>query len=89
MDKPNKCPSCKTPWEEDITIYEYFLKEGKSKEEASKSAEMYGCTKEYPKSFGKDVIGIEVRGSYDGISYWECQKCKKLFDRWTMKEVKE
>jgi hypothetical protein len=45
---------------------------------------MYGCTPKSPKHFGKNVIGIEIRGKYDGISYWECQVCKAMFNRWTM-----
>jgi len=81
------CPKCKTAWLEDESIYDYFRKTGQTKEEATETAKSYGCTKENPKSFGKDVVGIEVRGKYDGVSYWECQKCKTVFDRFTMKET--
>lgn len=85
---PNKCPHCECDWKEPENIYEYFLRQGDSKEEASESASMYGCTKDNPKHFSKDVVGIEVRGKYDGVSYWECQKCYTVFDRWTMKETR-
>ena len=33
------------------------------------------------------LVGIEVRGKYDGVSYWECPDCKKRWDRFTGKEV--
>lgn len=89
MLEAKECPSCKTPWEEDITIYQHFLNQGYSKEEAQETAEFYGCTKEKPRNFGKDVAGIEIQGKYDGVSYWECQKCKDVFDRWTMKKVEK
>lgn len=47
----------------------------------------YGCTVETPKHFSKNVVGIEIQGMYDGISFWECQKCGTTFNRWTMLEV--
>lgn len=33
------------------------------------------------------LVGIEVRGKYDGISYWQCPFCKTTWDRWTEKKV--
>lgn len=83
--KEKNCPHCGTAWEEEQTIYEYFLGRYKDAAKAAEAARSYGCTPETPKHFGKDVVGIEVRGKYDGVSYWECQKCKTVFDRWTMK----
>jgi len=95
-----KCPHCNTPWEEEETIYEYFLakylkdylgelSDQECIEKARKTAKVYGCTLETPKHFGKDVVGIEDPMLYDGISFWECQKCETVFDRWTMKEVSQ
>ncbi|OGM09255.1 hypothetical protein A2Z67_04930 [Candidatus Woesebacteria bacterium RBG_13_36_22] len=34
------------------------------------------------------LIGIEIQGGYDGVSYWECPDCKTRWDRWTHKQVK-
>lgn len=34
-----------------------------------------------------DVIGIEDPELYDGISYWACPKCKKIYHRWTGEEL--
>jgi len=85
---PELCPECKTPWKEAISIYEHFLKTN-TKGKATEIAGMFGCTKENPLAFGKDVIGIEIQGGYDGVSFWECQKCGSIFDRWTMKKVKD
>jgi len=57
-------------------------KEGMTvKEAAADSASMYGCTKESPKSFGVDVIGIEIQGMYDGVLYWQCKKCEGYLHR--------
>ena len=86
---PKDCPKCKTEWEEKETIYEFFLNKYTDENKAIVAAANYGCTPDNPKHFGKDVIGIEIQGMYDGISYWECQKCNGTFDRLTMKEVKE
>lgn len=82
-----ECPKCKIEWEEKETIYEFFLNKYFDEEKAREAASCYGCTRETPKHFGKNVIGIEIQGMYDGVSFWECQGCKSTFDRWTMKEV--
>ena len=84
---PDNCPECSTPWKSDQTIFQHFLSKGKTESEARDIATNYGCTPETPKHFSKDVIGIEIQGQYDGVSYWECQKCKTTFDRFTMKKV--
>lgn len=84
---PSTCPKCGIDWEEQDTIYQYFRKQGKSKEDAAETASHYGCTKDNPKHFGKNVTGIEFRGRYDGVSQWYCQVCKATFDRFTMEEV--
>lgn len=82
-----KCPKCGIEWEEKETIYEFFLNKYQDEEKARETASCYGCTPEKPKHFGKNVIGVEIQGMYDGISYWECQKCGTTFNRWTMIEV--
>lgn len=33
------------------------------------------------------LIGIEIRGQYDGISQWLCPDCKYTWDRFTGKEI--
>jgi rubrerythrin len=33
------------------------------------------------------VVGIEVQGLYDGVSYWRCPFCGTTWDRWTGKET--
>ena len=82
-----ECPKCKILWEEKETIYEFFLNKYKDEDRARETANNYGCTPEKPKHFGKNVVGIEIQGMYDGISFWECQSCGTTFDRFTMKEV--
>ena len=33
------------------------------------------------------LIGIEIQGGYDGISYWDCPNCGRRWDRFTGKQV--
>ena len=35
------------------------------------------------------LIGIEIQGGYDGISYWKCPECNGMWDRFTGEEVKD
>ena len=84
MAAGKNCPSCNTDWEEEETITQYFESQGYSHRKAVQTAAMYGCTPKSPKHFGKDVTGIEIQGQYDGVSYWQCQVCKVMFDRFTM-----
>ena len=39
-----------------------------------------------PYRFSK-LIGIEVSGKYDGVSYWKCPFCGNVWDRFTEKLV--
>ncbi len=84
---PKNCPKCNIAWEEEHNIYDHFISKGKTKEEATKTASQYGCTKENPRYFGVNVTGIEILGQYDGVSQWECGGCKTTFNRWSMKEI--
>jgi len=87
MAAGKNCPSCNTDWEEDETITEYFESQGYSHRKAVQTAALYGCTPKSPKHFGKNVVGIEIQGKYDGVSYWKCTECETVFDRWTMEVV--
>lgn len=90
MLKETHCPHCDTAWREEESIYEYFLRtNGGNEEEARKSASNYGCTEDNPKHFGKNIIGVEVRGYYDGVAYWRCDCCKSCFDRFTGERFEE
>ncbi len=33
------------------------------------------------------LLGIEIQGGFDGVSYWECPDCLRVWDRFTGKEV--
>jgi transposase-like protein len=33
------------------------------------------------------LIGIEIRGGYDGVSFWECPDCHARWDRFTGEKV--
>lgn len=57
----------------------------KTDKEIEKSAAMYGWSKENPKRFS-NIIGIDIRGKYDGVSYWKCPGCNTTWNRWTGEE---
>lgn len=80
-----ECPSCKESWD-DGDIFETFRKAEHYKNltdaEIEEKASSYGWSKENPQHFSK-LIGIEVMGKYDGISYWKCPHCSTYWDRWT------
>ena len=87
MKNVKQCPKCKISWQEEITITETFLGQGKSPTEAARLGKNYGCTPSTPQHFSRNVVGVEVSSQYDGISYWKCGGCKTYFDRWSMKPV--
>lgn len=35
------------------------------------------------------LIGIEIRGEYDGVCMWQCPFCKTKWNRWTEEIVNE
>ena len=75
------CPACKTNLEGDL-IFDTFMEKCNGDEvEALKHAEMYGATKTKGR-WGRQ-IGIEIRGGYDGVSYYKCPDCKATWDRFT------
>lgn len=32
--------------------------------------------------YGSLKIGIEIRGAYDGILFWQCPSCEERWHRW-------
>ena len=86
IDKLTVCPKCGADWD-DGDIYEYFRKTNpdQSEEEALKSAKMFGWSNENRERFSR-LIGVEISGNYDGVSYWQCPDCGTTWNRFTNKE---
>ena len=42
-----------------------------------------------PDCDSKEMAGIEIMGSYDGILLWECDDCESMFLRFSSEETKE
>ncbi len=86
LDKHAKCPKCNKSWDNG-SIFDTHRKQecckGMTDEELLEDIKR--CYNE-PYRFSK-LVGIEVRGKYDGISYWQCPFCNATWDRWTSKEV--
>lgn len=90
FDERTECPECKCNWN-DGDIYEVLRSKpsynDKTDEEVKKIAnDYYGWSEESPKHFSR-LIGIEILGEYDGISYWKCPECNNLWNRFTGKLV--
>ena len=84
---PTHCPHCDIRWEEEETVFEFFLKKYNDVVQATEVAKMYGCTQNTPQHFFKNVFGVEIQGKYDGILYWQCDSCHNFFDRGTLKKT--
>ena len=83
-----QCPECNITWEMKESIYEFFLNQHGDSIKAYHDAKLYGDSAEDPKHFSINVVGVEDPSKYDGVSFWLCTNCQRLFDRWTMEEVK-
>ena len=40
-----------------------------------------------PPRYYSHLIGVEIRGKYDGVSEWFCPACHTRWDRWTGAEL--
>lgn len=69
------CPCGKVPWEMKQNIYEFFLKEGQTKEEAMNTASMYGHTEESPKYFGINSVWMAGEARPRVV----CTECQRSF----------
>lgn len=86
------CPKCKSDWRGETILATYI------KQRDIERSNWQGFTDEHliihikqhyspPYRFGR-LIGIEVQGKYDGVSYWRCPDCTTTFNRFTGKEEK-
>lgn len=48
----------------------------------------YGEWNGEPRFYSR-MIGIEIRGEYDGVSRWHCPDCGATWDRWTGELVED
>lgn len=74
------CPECGANWD-DGPIYdklrEHPAYSDKTDAEVRAIAEQYGD----PDGHFSRLVGVEVRGLYDGVLYWECPDCHKQWPR--------
>lgn len=86
IDKQPACPKCAASWDggdifETLRPQEWCQKMSDDELRAYVHAHY-----SEPYRFSQ-LIGINVLGKYDGISYWECPACKTRWDRFTQQEV--
>ena len=88
LDHNGNCPFCKCSWDGG-TLFDSIRKSPHyvdltDEQIKNKCIEYWGDS---DKRLSK-LIGIEVQGKYDGISYWKCPDCETYWDRWTNEIVK-
>lgn len=71
------CPNCKTDLDGDL-IYETFLAQGDTPEEALESAGLYGAT-ETTGRWGRQIGQYDMET--DRTSSWQCPDCKHVWGR--------
>ena len=87
------CPKCGTDWRADQIPVESVEKGWyghdapcqKLREWDDGYDETTPCT--CPLKYYSNLIGIEIRGKYDGVSIWKCPACNTQWDRWTGQEI--
>jgi len=80
------CPICGKSWDNG-DIFDVFRKDPyyeKTSDEDLWEIIVRSYRKPYKFSY---LIGIEIRGKYDGISCWKCPFCETTWDRWTLEVV--
>ncbi|MHC4301383.1 MAG: hypothetical protein ACYS7Y_29295 [Planctomycetota bacterium] len=85
MPKQSECPRCGVTWlGEEIPFGLMATGNYASFDDAREAAADYGWTLENKLRFNVNVVGLED-GSYDGVAYWQCTRCKCTVDRFTNK----
>lgn len=69
LNHTGNCPECNSSWR-DKKIPIQYVETG-----------MYGRWDGKEERYFSRLIGVEIRGKYDGISLWKCPDCDALFDR--------
>lgn len=69
------CPECQGDWQGDPIP------------EPSRRAGYYGPPEGASTHFSR-LVGVEIRGVYDGVSRWECPDCHAQWNRWSAELVR-
>lgn len=82
LDEFGLCPACGANWDgggifETLRPQEWCAK--KSDEELQAYIDKYYGTR-HKQHFSR-LIGVEIPGGYDGVSYWQCPDCKSKWPR--------
>lgn len=87
IDSLKNCPECGANWDNG-DIFDVLQKKHLNEpiEKVKEWASHYGWSEDNKVHFSK-VIGLEIPGKYDGVSYWKCPECQMLWDRFTEKKV--
>jgi len=87
IDELDNCPSCGTTWQGE------FIIDMMKKQRDDEGDYLKGMTDEQlqekmeedyrpPYRYGL-LIGVEIQGEFDGVSYWKCPECDTYWDRFT------
>lgn len=86
LDDMTNCPQCNADWNGG-DIFETLRAQDWCKDKSDDELRAYIQNAYAPPYRFSRLVGIECRGGYDGVSFWECPDCKTRWDRFTRKEV--
>lgn len=105
IDHYGKCPVCEFDFDggDIVETFKKMRDQGnsywKDKTDQDIEIEVKGRGKEGDKDFVRgsygppyhwsNIMGIEIQGQYDGVSYYMCVKCKTYWDRFTGQQMTE
>lgn len=88
IDELTNCPKCNMLWDGG-RIWKRFREMEYYKDKTDEELQQIEKESYSPPYHFSNLVGIEVRGKYDGVSYWQCPECKSTWDRWTDEEVEK
>jgi rubredoxin len=91
LNRYGQCPVCEFGWDSgDIleVISQLGVFKGKTRIELLQIArDNYGYSEANPTRFTA-LNNIELKGEYDGKSFWQCPKCSTVWDKTTNEQFK-
>ena len=82
MDHHGNCPKCGSSWDAG-DIFETLRQQDWCKNQSDEELrELVKTSYSLPYKFSR-LIGVEIRGLYDGVSKWRCPDCSAEWDRFS------
>lgn len=88
IDKVSHCENCGINFN-GMDIYQHFINEKETHEEALRTARYYGWSEDNKKCFRENITSITVRGQGDRTNAFMCTNCGHTLCRDTGEDVSE